>query len=42
MWSVANRTDGMIEPRDLSHIPNLDRADIPELIGEPGAAAPLC
>jgi hypothetical protein len=34
MWAVANRTDGMVEPRDLPHIPNLDPTDIPELIGD--------
>jgi hypothetical protein len=33
MWSVANRTDGVIRPEDLAYIPGFDPADIPELIG---------
>jgi hypothetical protein len=32
MWSVGNRTDGVIEPGDLNYIPDFDTAKIPELI----------
>ena len=32
MWSVSNRTEGVIEPGDLKFIPDFDRAKISELI----------
>jgi hypothetical protein len=33
MWSVTNRTDGVIRPEDLAYIPGFDPGDIPELVG---------
>lgn len=32
MWSVGNRTEGVIEPDDLKLIPDFDRATIKELV----------
>jgi hypothetical protein len=32
MWSVANRTDGVIERGDVEDIPDFSPADIPELM----------
>jgi hypothetical protein len=34
MWSVANRTEGVIRPQDLKYLPDFGRAVIPELIGD--------
>jgi hypothetical protein len=34
MWSVANRTEGIIERGDLEDIPDFDPADVRELMGE--------
>jgi len=32
MWSVANRTDGVIKPEDLAYIPGFDPGDMRELM----------
>jgi hypothetical protein len=34
VWSVANRTDGVIERGDLEDIPDFNPAVVPELMGD--------